>query len=407
MAQLGCVFGINKGIVHRICKKEMGNFQSHIGHPYLLSAEREETVITFIVTSFRDHCPVSPKQIRVYVQEQFNLVPSRGWLWHFVRRHSDRLEHAKAHPQEEARMNVTQEIARRHVANLEQYVRDLPTELIFNLDEVGSQEWADRKPRSVIIPRQPRPVRIEYSVPRAEKRMSCIATISMAGDALMPLLVIHRKTIDDAVWEEGWRNGQDFLIRSNDTSYVTRDIFKEYLTSAFLPYVASTRASLNLHEFPAVLLCDNCSSHIDGEIMLLLASHNVRLLTFPPHTSNLFQPLDLVTFAILKREKREIQVKLPAGSQVWGITRLMKALERATDSSTNRSAFKRAGLVINPSVCPPVAMVNSRELLRRIDESVLPRGEPATGNDAAPDRPMRAQHEPVFGFLNEAYFSEA
>jgi hypothetical protein len=40
---------------------------------------------------------------------------------------------------------------------------------------------------------------IEYSVPRKEKRISYITTISMAGDVLMPLLLIHRKTVDDAV----------------------------------------------------------------------------------------------------------------------------------------------------------------------------------------------------------------
>jgi hypothetical protein len=140
--------------------------------------------------------------------------------------------------------------------------------------------------------------------------------------------------------------------------------------------------------------------------MQILASHNVKFLTFPPHTSNLFQPLDLVTFGIFKRQKREIQVKLPAGSQVWHITRLMKAYERATDSSTNRSAFKRAGLTINPAVCPPVAMVDSRELTKRIEESSLPSGERTIGHEAEPANPGPAPRETIFGFLNEAYFSD-
>jgi hypothetical protein len=234
MAQLGYVFNINKGIVHRICSKGMRDFEVHIGHPNLLSTEQKKEVIQHIITSFQRDCPISPKQIRVFVGEQFNKGASRRWLWHFVRRHSDRLDHAKAYPQEDTRVNVTKELARKHVTNLLQHVQNVPTELIFNLDQVGCQEWADRKPRAVIIPHQSQPIRVEYSVPRAEKRISCITTISMAGDTLMPLLVIHRKTIDDAVWEEGWRDGQDFLLRSNDTSYVTRDIFKEYLSSAFL-----------------------------------------------------------------------------------------------------------------------------------------------------------------------------
>jgi hypothetical protein len=87
---------------------------------------------------------------------------------------------------------------------------------------------------------------IEYAVSCKEKHITCIATISMASDALMPLLVIHRRTIDAAVWEEGWRDGQDFMIRSNDTSYVTRPIFTEYVTSMILLYFAATRENLQL-----------------------------------------------------------------------------------------------------------------------------------------------------------------
>jgi hypothetical protein len=37
-------------------------------------------------------------------------------------------------------MNVSTGIARRHIANLEEHMRNVPTEVIFNLDEVGSQE---------------------------------------------------------------------------------------------------------------------------------------------------------------------------------------------------------------------------------------------------------------------------
>jgi hypothetical protein len=168
-------------------------------------------------------------------------------------------------------------------------------------------------------------------VSRKEKRITCITTISMAGDALMPLLVIHQRTIDVAVWKEGWRDGQDFMIRSNDAPYVTRPIFTERVTSVILPYFAGTRESLHLQDFTDVLLWDNCSSHIDEGIKQLFADNNIRLVTFPPHTSYLFQPLDLVTFVAFKREKCEVHVGRPVGSQVWEITKLMRALERETD----------------------------------------------------------------------------
>jgi hypothetical protein len=97
---------------------------------------------------------------------------------------------------------------------------------------------------------------------------------------------------------------------------------------------------MHLENFAGVLLCDNCSSHIDEEAMAMLARENIRLITFPPHTSHLFRPLDLVTLAAFKREKREIDITHPEESQVWQIAKFMKALERATDSSNNHAVFK-------------------------------------------------------------------
>jgi hypothetical protein len=85
----------------------------------------------------------------------------------------------------------------------------------------------------MIILHQAQPERIEYSVQCDENNISSITIVLMASDTLMPLLIVYRKTIDDAIWNERWRDGQDFLICSKDTLYVTREIFKEYITNVF------------------------------------------------------------------------------------------------------------------------------------------------------------------------------
>jgi hypothetical protein len=86
--------------------------------------------------------------------------------------------------------------------NLEHHVHNTPTKGIRNVDEVGSPEWADRKKRSAVTAQQVLPGQVEYAVSCKENRISYIIFISMAGDVLMPLLVIHRRTIDDDGWEE-------------------------------------------------------------------------------------------------------------------------------------------------------------------------------------------------------------
>jgi hypothetical protein len=78
----------------------------------------------------------------------------------------------------------------------------------------------------------------------------------MAAATGMPLLVIHRKTVDEDVWLEVRRDGQNFLLHSNDTSYVTRDIFKGCLTVLFPKYVAVELVHACLRAFLDVLETD-------------------------------------------------------------------------------------------------------------------------------------------------------
>jgi hypothetical protein len=46
---------------------------------------------------------------------------------------------------------------------------------------------------------------------------------------------------------------------------------------------------------------DNCPSHLTDEIISLLTDARVRVITFAPHTSQIFQVLDVTLFRVLKR----------------------------------------------------------------------------------------------------------
>ena len=37
----------------------------------------------------------------------------------------------------------------------------------------------------------------------------------MAGDVLPPLIISHRKTIDEEILNSGWRSGQDYIYYYN------------------------------------------------------------------------------------------------------------------------------------------------------------------------------------------------
>jgi hypothetical protein len=62
----------------------------------------------------------------------------------------------------------------------------------------------------------------------------------------------------------------------------------------------------------AVLLMDSCPSHIAGDMIDFLAEACVRVMTFAPHITQIFQVLDVSLFGVLKRRPSD---ELPFGDE--------------------------------------------------------------------------------------------
>ena len=123
----------------------------------------------------------------------------------------------------------------------------------------------------------------------------------------------------------------------------------------------------------------------------MLAENNVRLITFPPHSSHIFQPQDLVTFGVAKKEMKYATSKFEPGSQADIISRAIKSIEKATISENNRSAFECAGLEINTSISPHRAIVNENALRQKITKYCF-----------SGDEPQKASTN--YGFMNKDKF---
>jgi hypothetical protein len=94
-----------------------------------------------------------------------------------------------------------------------------------------------------------------------------------------------------------------------------------------------------------------------------------------------------------------MHVDKSVGSQVSQVIKLAKTLERASDSSNNRTAFRPTGLMINPLIFPPVASVGSAILNDMIDSFAFP--DTAEENESSGDE---GRHPALvdFGFLGES-----
>ena len=270
-----------------------------------LDADLEQQILDWIEQKAEQSTPVGKREIKDYCTTELKVPTTRGWVNSFVIRHSDRIFKTKSAPQEQQRLQVPRVFLERTVQDLSEHVQGCVAELVFNLDEVGISDWEDRKAKTktVIVPATMRGQTIHHEISRTVKHISVIACVSAAGESLTPYIVTSQRStaVQEQLKKQGVRLGTDFVLRSNPKPYINAEIFLDYIRTVFLPNLAELRTLDAFSEETAVLLMDNCPSHVTDEIIGLLTEARVRVITFAPHTTQIFQILDLTLFGVLKR----------------------------------------------------------------------------------------------------------
>jgi hypothetical protein len=109
----------------------------------------------------------------------------------------------------------------------------------------------------------------------------------------------------------GSRIGAEIILKKLEKPYMNAALFHEYISTILLPHIAKVRSNLGLADEPAVPLMDICSDYMRKSTLRDIVAHRVKAVTFPLHTTNIFQSLDLSHFSILKMR---INSKLPLDS---------------------------------------------------------------------------------------------
>jgi hypothetical protein len=70
----------------------------------------------------------------------------------FIPRHSAELTEKESSPQEEPRLQVSRIFLKETIRSMHETLQGCPADLAVNLDEVGTSDWKDRKPKKVVVP---------------------------------------------------------------------------------------------------------------------------------------------------------------------------------------------------------------------------------------------------------------
>jgi hypothetical protein len=89
---------------------------------------------------------------------------------------------------------------------------------------------------------------------------------------------------------------------------------------------------------------DSAFRHVSGRVRGILGENDVIAITFPAHTMNMFQALDLVFFGALKKLKATAMGEIDDGSAHATILKPIQAYEQAATSATVGASFQKAGL---------------------------------------------------------------
>jgi hypothetical protein len=271
------------------------------------------------------------------VRERYDRVLTDGWVNAFIGRHLDALKTCRSLAQEDTRLTVPRVQLEEHIQTMKVkvHVAGKFSELVFNLDELGSADWEDCKVKKVIVPADVHKEDVYHAVSRRHRHITLLAYVSAAGDALTPMLITGNPILE-SLWSRGLRPDEDIMVRRRNPAYLDEELFHEYIATVLIPYVSSLRNRLELVDQAVVLLMDSALPHTSECILRSLGENNIIALTFPAHTTNLFQALDLVFFRSLKHLKATASGEFVDNSANDNITKLIQAYEQTARSSTTR-----------------------------------------------------------------------
>jgi hypothetical protein len=191
---------------------------------------------------------------------------------------------------------------------LNEYVQECTTELVFNLDEVDISDWCGRKMRNIGVLATIRGQMIH------DTSWNILKCQVYFGDCLClnSWKIIHplhnsiagfcfglKEVQEKRCWV---RNGFGLEIES-EAKYQRRNLV-DYIRTVFLSNLAEIRPPDEFAEEMTVLLMDNWSSHMTSDVVGLPTEVRVRIITFAPCTTHIFQIFDVILSNVLKQYLR-------------------------------------------------------------------------------------------------------
>jgi hypothetical protein len=249
---IGSLLDVAKSAVRREWQlwMEYGDIPRSPGRPPILDATQTQELFVWIEQKWKSHQPASYKQVSIWLHEKWCVDLAPNTLWHTIRR-IPMLRSAKVKPMEMKRLNVPDDAVHNWFTTLHDGISGTPAHFVYDMDEMGHQEYADAKPIQCVVPAYVFDMPY-YEVSRRGKRITLIVCIAADGSCVRPALIPFRQTYDDELVEYGFPP-EVIEIYSQNHAYIDSDIFFDWLKDTLVPDLQRGRVAFD-YWGPAFLL---------------------------------------------------------------------------------------------------------------------------------------------------------
>jgi hypothetical protein len=246
------------------------------------------------------------------------------------------------------------------------------TDDIWNMDETGFQIGVG-KDQMVVTKRR----RAQYfSLPTNRESATAVEAISAAG-RVIPVFLILSGTMHMANWYRLEELDKDTVIGTSPTGYSNDELSMAWIQHFETHTRKGTIGSKRL------LLMDGYGSHCTQEFIQFCDDNSIIPFGFPPHSTHLLQPLDVVVFQPLKHYHAEaLDIIVRDGcaniTKIEFLSVIQEVRRKAFKEETILSAFRKSGLV------PYNPLVVLRRIQERQERALTPPPPPATELHSSP-----------------------
>lgn len=285
-----------------------------------------------------------------------NDLPSRRWYTSFMRRHNLTLRQPENVSAARSSM-ATEKTKIEFFEKLKSVVQELKItgSDLYNVDETGLTMV--NKDGKIIAPKGTKTVAMRKSGERSEN-ITLVVAANATSTVILPPMVIYKGTRLNEDLMKGAPGNTIFA--TSPKGYIDSELFYSWFVK-FIANIPSRR--------PVLVLLDGHASHMNIETLNLARKSNIHFLMIPPHTTHIFQPLDVGVFGPLKKAFSKECTKLMRKNKRKYINRydfcrvLTPAWRTAITPANILGGFRGSGVwPLNPSAVHAHRLMDSYDI---------------------------------------------